>query len=383
VTYPIRLAGIVLAVACAGFIVWRFGPLTGAAPTPKEPAREKIPVITVAAERRDAPVFLSAIATVQAFNTVLVRARVDGEIRRVAFSEGTNVKRGDVLVELDPRPLQAQLQLAEAQKEKDQTQLSNAKRDLARYEYLVKLDSAPSQTLDTTQSLVDQLGAAINADEAQVEFARLQVTYATIRAPISGRAGARLVDAGNMVHPGDANGLVVLTQVNPIAMTFALPQDSLSGLRAQQAQHPLRVMAITEDGSRVLDEGTLTLIDNQIDAATGTIRCKAVFANAKEALWPGQFVTARVLLKTLSNAVVVPATAVQAGAQGPYVYVISEKKLAELRRVETGQSIDGQTVITRGLSGGEQVVVEGQFQLEPNAPVAVKAATPAGNLEQQ
>src|SRR5712671_2391407 len=363
-TKRMRIAGLAIAALAAAAIAWLAGNPWGRAAVAPSPA-EGVPVKVAQAKVRDAPTYVSSIGTVQAFNTVTVRTRVDGEISRVAYREGAKVKRGDVLVELDRRPFEAQLRSAAAQKEKDQALLENAKVDLARYEFLFDTDSGPRQVLDTTRSLVHQLEAAVKADDAQIDAARLQVEFATIRSPIDGRAGARLVDVGNLVHPGDASGMVMLTQIQPVFVNFALPQAVL------QARAALRVVALTQDASSALDEGELTLIDNQIDATTGTIRCKATFSNAKEALWPGQFVTARTLLGTIPNAVVVPAAAVQAGANGPIVYVVAGG-VARVRRVITGQETEGELVVTSGLSGGESVVVEGQFQLEDNAPVSVK-----------
>lgn len=360
-------------------IIWQLALLKGTS-APKDGVKVGVPVRVVQSQLHDAPTFLSTIATVQAFNTVMVRTRVDGEISRIAFREGQIVHRGEMLVELDRRPFEAQLRSAAGQRDKDKALLENAKLDVARYEFLVDSGGMPTQTLDTTRSLVHQLDATINADEAQIDVARLQITFSTIRAPIDGRVGARLVDAGNVVHPGDATGLVVLTQTQPIAVSFALPQKVLPILRAQQAQHPLRVMALTQDTLNVLDEGDLTFIDNQIDAVTGTIRCKSTFRNPKEALWPGQFVTARILLQNLHNAVLVPAIAVQTGAEGPYVYVVKDN-VAMVRQVSLGQTMDDETVIVSGLAGGESVIVEGQFQLEPDARVVVVTSGFVGKSE--
>ena len=351
--------------ACLAAVFWRFEFIA----KPATAESKGIPVRVVRATRRDSPAYLANIATVQAFNTVLVRSRVDGQIGRVSFKEGAEVRRGDVLVELDRRPFEAQARAALAQKARDSAQLENSRRDMARYESLAKVDSLAAQTLDTTRSQIAQLTAALEADEAQLDLARLQLEYATIKAPIDGRAGARLVDVGNMIRANDTTGFVVLTQTHPIALTFSLPQNALSNLRAQQGRRALRVLAVDPQSERTLDTGELTLIDNQIDAATGTFHCKAVFPNDKEALWPGQFVTARVLLEDLSNAVVIPAAAVQAGPRGPFVYIVGNDRRAEVREVEVGQTLEGGTAILRGLTGGEVVVVEGQFQLEPHALV--------------
>lgn len=365
-----RLIGAIAAVLLLLAGIWYWKQSGGASPA-KGRASEGSPVRAARAEARDVPRYASSIGTVQAFNTVLVRPRVDGEISRVQFREGQNVRRGDVLVELDRRPFEAQLRSAAAQKDKDQAQLDNAKVDLARYEFLLQTDSAPKQVLDTTRSLVHQLQAAVNADAAQVDAARLQVEYATVRSPIDGRTGARLVDVGNMVRASDLTGLVTLTQLRPISVSFALPQEVLPALRSRQAHGPLRAAALTQDGSATLGDGELTLIDNQIDTSTGTIHCKATFANPNEALWPGQFVTVRILLETLPHAVLVPAAAIQAGPAGSYVYVV-DNGVAKLHPVVVGPSVDGAVAVTSGVSAGDSVVVEGQFQLEPNARVTVK-----------
>lgn len=361
-------------LACVAATVWGLGVFDQAAPA----AAKGIPVRIVSAARRDSPAYLTSIATVQAFNTVLVRPRIDGQISRVAFTEGAQIKKGDLLVELDRRPFEAQLRAALAQKTRDSAQLDNASRDLKRYESLTKTNSPfPVQTLDATRSQVAQLTAALEVDQAQVDQARLQLDYATITAPIDGRAGARLVDVGNMVHANDANGFVVLTQTHPIAVTFSLPQSALPDLRAQQSRHGLQVLAIDPGSEQQMDAGELTLIDNQIDPATGTIRCKAVFPNTGETLWPGQFVTARVLLEKLANTVMIPAAAVQSGPKGTYVYIVGSDQRAEIKDVAVGPTYQGETAILRGLNGGESVVVEGQFQLEPHTLVEASNAPSA------
>jgi multidrug efflux system membrane fusion protein len=322
------------------------------------------------AERRSAPSYLNSIATVQAQNTVLVRARVDGEISRVPFDEGKNVKRGDILVELDRRPFEVQLRAAVGQLEKDKAQLVNTKRDLERYEFLVKNDSLAVQTLDTTRALYNQQRATIDADQAQIDSAQLQLNYATIRSPIDGRLGARLLDAGNLVHANDTNGLVVVTQIQPIFVSFSLPQNELPILRQQQERQALRVVAQSQDGGEILDEGELSLIESQIDATTGTIHCKARFKNTQQRLWPGAFVSVRVMLNDLQNVVVVPTTAVQSGAQHAYLYVVTKENIVKSTPVEVGPVSGNDSVILAGLSGGERIVVEGQFQLEDGSRIA-------------
>jgi multidrug efflux system membrane fusion protein len=339
----------------------------------KQGASDKaIPVKVALAEQRNAPSYLNIIGTVQALNTVLVRSRVDGEINQVHFQEGKYVKRGDVLVELDLRPFEVLLRAAVAQKEKDNAQLGNAKLDLERYELLVKQDSIATQTLDTTRALLEQLRATLSSDQAQIDIARLQLDYATIRSPIDGRLGARLVDAGNLVHANDTNGIVVVSQIQPVFVTFAIPQGELPVLLQQQKHQSLKVIALNQDGSEVLDEGKLTLIESQVDTATGTVRCKATFKNDYEKLWPGAYVTVRIVLNDLPNVVVVPTTAIQAGAQHPYVYVVTPQNVVESKPVKVGPVSGNQTVIVAGLAAGERVVVEGQFQLEEGSRVDVK-----------
>jgi membrane fusion protein, multidrug efflux system len=357
---------------CAVVLLWRVSAYLRPAPPPPK----GVPVRAVRATRRDTSPFLSDIATVQPFNMVLVRSRVDGQISRVAFAEGSQVNKGDVLFELDHRPFEAQLRAALAQKARDSAQLENARRDLARYQSLVNDDAGAVQTLDTTRAQVAQLEAALGMDQAQIDSAQLQLTYSTITAPFEGRTGARLVDVGNIVHASDSTGLVVLTQIHPIALTFSLPQATLPSVRAQQDRHRLRVLAMDAAGKRTLDEGELTLIDNQIDPSTGTFRCKAIFPNTNEPLWPGQFVNARVMLEKLPNAVVIPVAAVQSGSQGSYVYIVGTGAAAQVRPVQVAQTSGGEAVISQGLEGNEQVIVEGQFRLEPGTRVDV--ANPLG-----
>jgi membrane fusion protein, multidrug efflux system len=365
-----RVAIAALAAAGLAVAVWHWQAASHSA----QPKQKGVPVQVVRATRNNTPAYLTNIATVQPFNTVLVRARVDGQITKVDFTEGSEVKKGDVLVELDPRPFEAQWRAALAQKDRDTAQLENARRDERRYKSLIDADAGALQTLDTTRAQVAQLSAAVALDQAQIDFAHLQLTYTTITAPIDGRTGARLVDIGNMVHATDATGLVLLTQIHPIAVTFSLPQSTLATVREQQRHRALRVLALDPDRQQALGEGELSLIDNQIDATTGTFHCKAIFGNPDEALWPGQFVTARVMLEALPNAVVIPAAAVQEGPRGPYVYVVTQDRTAELRPVRIGQRLAEQAVVSEGLRGDEEVIVEGQFRVEPGAAVDVTAA---------
>jgi multidrug efflux system membrane fusion protein len=370
-----KAARIATGVSLAGvlaLVLWKLGALYGA--TGKPPAPPVGAPVRVATVRRGAiSTTVTNIGTVQALNTVLVRARVDGAIEEVLFKEGQIVSRGDVLVKLDPLPFEAQLRVNQAQRAKDAASLDNAKVDLQRYEELLQADSTSKQTRDTARSLVAQLTAAVANDAAQVDLARLSLTYATIKAPISGRVGARLIDAGNIVHTADTNGLVVITQLSPIAVTFAVPQERLKDLRAAQARGSIPVTVLDDAQGPSENTGEVILIDNQIDTTTGTIRCKAQFSNASDTLWPGQFVTVKVTLKSQPDAILIPTIAVQNGSEGPYVYVVAAGNRARARVVRIGSVEGDQTIIASGLSAGETVVTEGQYRLEPDASVHIES----------
>jgi multidrug efflux system membrane fusion protein len=322
-----------------------------------------VPVTAGLAQRQDVAIFLNGLGTVQAFNTVTLKARVDGQLDKVLYTEGQDVKEGDVLVQIDPRPFQAQLAQALAAKAKDEALLANAQLDLQRFSNLATREFASRQSVDTQRALVAQYQAALQGDQATIDNARVQLGYATITAPITGRTGMRLVDKGNIVHANDTNGLVVLTQLQPISVVFTLPQDMLDEITREMARGQLKVLAYKRDDTSKLGEGTLSLIDNQIDAATGSIRLKATFANADNALWPGQFVNARLMLKVQKDAITVPAQVVQRGPKGTFAYVIKQDDTVELRPVKLGQTREGTAIIEEGLAAGERVVVDGQYKL--------------------
>lgn len=347
-------------------------------PSPKAVAAEKpaaptggpgVPVTPGTVAVADVPVLLAAIGTVQAYNLVTIKSRVDGQIVAVSFTEGQDVKAGTPLIQIDPRPFQAALEQAEATKQKDEAQLANAQADLARGTELVGQGFKSRQTYDQTKALVAQLQASVKGDEAQINSARLNLGYATIRAPIAGRLGARLVDAGNMVRATDAAGLVTVAQLKPIFVSFTLPQENQHKVREKQARAPLEVIAYGGDGKTLLASGKLTLIDNAIDQATGTIRLKASFDNADERLWPGEFVNVRVVLNMRKGVPTVPTQTVQEGPSGHYAYVIKDDGTVERRVVEVAAVQDGVAVIAKGLSAGEKVVIEGQFRLIQGARV--------------
>ena len=331
-------------------------------------------------ETADFPVYLTGLGTVQGFNTVLVRTRVDGQINRIAFQEGQFVKEGDTLVEIDPRPFQAALDQAKAKKVQDEANLANANLDLQRFTKLGEF--ATRQQTDTQRSTVAQLTAQIAADTALIENAQTQLDYATIKAPFSGVAGLRQVDVGNIVNAATQTGIVTIAQIEPIAVIFTAPEDQLPEIKAALAASPPKVIALSTDGKRVLSTGTLALTNNQVDTTSGTIRLKAVFDNKDHALWPGQSVSTRLLIKTLKDATVVPDDAVQHGPDGLYAYAVNTESKAELRKIKVTNSFDGRSVVDEGLSPGQQVITSGQYKVQPGALVSTAVASSDTRLAQ-
>lgn len=343
------------------------------APAPAAPAVRAVPVVATAARQGDLGIYLTGLGTVTAFNTVTVRTRVDGQLVRVAFKEGQVVRQGDLLAEIDPRPFQVQLAQAEGQLARDLAQLKNAKLDLERYKNLLEQDSVSKQQVDTQIALVNQLEGAIKSDQAQIDNAKLQLTYSRITSPISGRIGLRLVDQGNMVRANDANGLAVITQLQPIAVLFSIPQDDLPRvLKKMRAGQQLVVEAYNRNLTQKLATGTLLTIDNQIDPNTGTVRCKAVFSNEDETLFPNQFVNARLLVDTKRGAVIVPAAAIQRSPQATFVYVVKDDGTVDVRNVEVGPSEGDDVSVDSGLSPGEVVVIEGVDRVQRGMKVAAR-----------
>ena len=353
-------------------VIGSFAPSADAQSPP--PSGSGVPVTAGTVATTDVPVFLNAIGTVQAFNMVTIKSRVDGQIVKVAFSEGQDAKAGTPLIQIDPRPFQALLDQATATKQKDEAQLASAQADLVRWAELVPQGVKSRQTYDQQKALVQQLQATVKADEAQIETARLNLSYADIRAPIDGRLGMRLVDAGNMVRATDAAGLVTISQLKPIFVSFTVPQEHLHKIHEKQAGGNLTVLAYGGDNKTQLSEGKLTVIDNAIDQPTGTIRLKGTFANTDERLWPGEFVNVRLILSVHKGAPTVPAQTVQDGPTGRYAYVIKEDNTVERRVVEVSSVQDGIAVIAKGLSIGDRIVVDGQYRLTNGARVKVEAA---------
>jgi len=337
-----------------------------------------VPVATAKAETRDLPVFLSGLGSVDAFNTVSIKSRIDGQLVRVAITEGQEVKQGDLLAEIDPRPYQVQLSQAEATLFKDQSALKDAKLNLARYQDLFTNGGVVSkQQLDTQDSLVNQLEGAVRSDQAQIDTVKLQLTYTRITAPVSGRVGLRQVDAGNMVHASDPTGLLVLTQLQPIAVIFSLPEDQLPIVSQRMRNTTLEVQVFSRDDRTRLATGKLLTIDNQIDATTGTGKLKAVFDNRDRSLWPNQFVNVHLLLETKKNSTVAPVAAIQRGSQGAYVFIVKNDKTAELRPVKIAFTEGNMVAIESGLTPGEDLVIDGQDKLQNGTKVEVPGSAPA------
>jgi multidrug efflux system membrane fusion protein len=340
---------------------------------------QTISVETAVASRSDVPVYMEGLGTVQAFYTVTVTARVDGELQQVGFVEGQTVKKGDLIAQIDPRPFQAALDQAIAVHAKDVAQLASAKADLDRYMQLAPQNLASKQTLDSQHALVAQLEAQIKGDQANIDNARTQLSYTRITSPINGKTGIRRVDPGNNVHATDTNGIVVVTQVQPISCIFTLPEEDLPTLNRSLEGGTVAVNAMSRDGKTELDKGTIALVDNQIDQATGTIRVKATFPNPHGALWPGEFVNARVLVSTERNALTVPTAAIQRGPDGMFTYVVKSDSTVEARPLKVGNETDSVTVVTDGLKEGEQVVLNNQYRLAPGIHVRSVSPTPTTN----
>jgi membrane fusion protein, multidrug efflux system len=333
-----------------------------------------VPVIAAMSRKGDMPVYLNGLGSVTAFNTVTVRSRVDGQIIKIAFTEGQLVKENDLLVEIDPRPFQVMLEAAEAQKARDQALLQNAVLDRERYNVLYKQEAIPKQQYDTQLSTVAQYEATVKSDQSAIDNAKLQLVYSKITSPLTGRIGLRLVDQGNIVHATDANGLVVITQLQPIAVIFNIAEDSLPAVRKKMQSETLRIDAYDRDLKKKLAQGHLMTIDNQIDQSTGTVRFKGQFENEDNSLFPNQFVNARLLLDMRRNAVIIPTVAIQRSPQSTFVYVVKPDNTAEVRTVVSTLTEGDEAAVDSGLEPGESVVIDGVDKLQQGTKVSVRLA---------
>lgn len=374
---PILWILVIAAVAGSGYYGWQRYSASQAA---KAQAAQKgaprvaaVPVSIAPVQKADFPVYLTGLGTVQGFNTVQVRTRVDGQIDKIAFTEGQMVKQGDLLVEIDPRPFQAVLDQAKAKKAQDEANLANANLDLQRYTKLGEF--ATRQQTDTQRSTVAQLTAQIAADEAAISNAKTQLDYTQVKSPITGVAGLRQVDIGNIVNASSQTGVVTIAQVEPITVIFTAPEDQLPYISEGQKSGELRVIAFTTDGKKTLAEGKLAVINNQVDTTSGTIRLKAVFDNKEHTLWPGQSVSTRLLVRTLKDATVVPDDAVLHSTNGLYAYTVGQDNKAEVRKLKVSYSIDGRSVVDEGLSAGQQVITGGQYKVQPGSLVSTAVAS--------
>ncbi len=346
-------------------------------------ANEPIPVLVAPAEQKDVPIYLDALGTVQAFNTVTVKAMVDGPLNTVSFAEGQDVKKGDLLAQIDPRTYQATYDQAVAKKAQDEALLANARLDLARYTKLVANNYTSAQQSDTARAQVAQDEAQVRQDQAQIDNARTQLGYTTITSPLDGRTGMRQVDPGNIVHASDTTGLVVITQLQPISVVFTLPQQSLGQVAKAMSLGAAKVLAfpqgVTGGQAKPLDTGTLAVLDNQVDPTTGTIKLKATFPNPERRLWPGAFVGVQVQVDTAKNAIVVPPAAVQRGPRGAYVYIVNQDNSVTRRDVEVGHEDEQASIITAGVKAGDKVVVDGASRLNETSKVTIAQPAAAGS----
>src|SRR5712671_428535 len=376
-----RRGGIVVSLlaiaALAGGGAWYWTTRPVVKPVAQAPA---IPVTVTMAASRDVPIYLDALGTVSAANTVSIRALITGTLQSVNFTEGQEVHKGDTLAVIDPRPLQAALAQAVAKKAQDQAQLVSAQKDLTRFADLAKRDYATQQSLDQQQAKVDQLKGMIDADQGAIENAQTQLSYATITAPFDGRVGFRQLDAGNIIHPTDTNPLTVLTQIKPSIAIFTLPQKNLGAVREAMLRGPVEVFAWDQDGRTQLAAGALLLIDNQIDQATSTIRLKAQFPNSDSRLWPGEFVRVRSQVDTKANVVTIPPPALQRGPNGLYTWVIKPDDTAEQRSIEANPVGTDTVIVTKGLNAGERIVVNGQYRLQAGSRVEPKPEAKPENV---
>jgi membrane fusion protein, multidrug efflux system len=340
-----------------------------------------IPVTIAQAQTADFAVYLNGLGTVQPYETVTVHSRVDGELTKVAFKQGQMVSEGELLAQIDPRPYQAALDQAHAKKAQDEANLKNAQLNLQRYTTLNKEEFSTRQQLDTQQASVDQLNAQIKGDQAAIDNAQTQVGYTTIRSPLSGKTGFRFIDPGNIVHAADTTGIVTIVKLQPISVVFTAPEEDVPQINKALAAGTVPVTALSSDGSKVLSQGHLALVDNKVDQASGTISMKATFENTDNVLWPGLSVSTRLLVETLKHVTVLPEDAIQHGPSGLYAFVVGNDNKAEMRSIKIGQEDSGQAVVLQGLSPGDKVVTAGQYRVQQGALVEPSQVNPASKPE--
>lgn len=371
-------------VILAGAVLWRSSTREIRAADATKAGAPPVPVTTTLVKEQDVATYLSGIGTASPLYAVTLKARVDGQLEKVFFTEGQDVGAGTVLAQIDARPFQAQLDLAKAQKARDEAQLKNSLLDLERYTTLWKQDSIAQQQLTAQQATVDQLKATVQADQATIDNAKVQLDYTTIRAPISGRIGVRLVDPGNIVRASDNNGIVSINQIDPITVVFTLPEDRFQDINRAIREHgrtPLEVQAFAREDNTLLGSGKLLLVNNQIDTTTGTVQLKAQFANHAHKLWPGQYVNVHLMMGTRTKAATVPASVVQRGPNGLFAYVVNADETAAVQPIRVGLVQDGMAIVEEGLQPGQRVVTDGQYKLKPGAKIVevkVEAAKSAG-----
>jgi membrane fusion protein, multidrug efflux system len=358
-----------VAVAIGIYLGWYYFHGSGTATAAPGKIRAAIPVTVAQVQLADFPVYLNGLGTAEPYNTVTVRSRVDGQVITVAFKQGQMVEEGDILAQIDPRPYQAVLDQSLAKKAQDQATLKDAQLNLQRYATLAKQAFASRQQFDTQGAMVEQLIAQINGDQAVIDNAQTQLIYATIRSPLAGKTGFRLVDPGNIVHATDTTGIVTIVKLQPISVVFTAPEEDVPQINKALAAGPVPVIALSSDGLSTLAQGQLALVNNEVDQASGTIRMKATFENADNVLWPGLSVSTRLLVDTLKQVTVVPEDAVQHGPNGLYAFVVGDDNKAEMRDIKVGQEGNGQSVVLQGLSPGQKVVVAGQYRLQQGALV--------------
>jgi multidrug efflux system membrane fusion protein len=369
----IVVPAVLTAVLAAGGLLYftHTHPLEKVAAAPAPPPA--VPIVAGTVAQHDVPIYLSGVGTVIAYNTDVVRAQIQGQIISINFTEGQTVHAGDLLAQIDPRPYQALIDQYTGNLERDQAQLKNAEANLARYTNLGDKGWATPQLVETQQAQVGELQAAIKADQALIDAAKVQLSYTRLTSPIDGVVGIRQIDVGNIISPSNTNGLVVVTQLHPISLIFTLPETSLPQIEQQQqnTKTPLGVLAYTQDDTTMLDQGVLGLVNNEILQTTGSIQLKANFSNTSNRLWPGQLVNARLLLNTRHNGLTVPAAVVQQGTKGPYAYVVNPDNTVAIRSIKVAQISDGQALIDSGLQANEQVVIDGQYKLQPGTRVTM------------